>query len=104
MEFLILFIPSIISVFIYYHFDDSKKSIVYFFYYGIFCLINNLVFIFFLLAMRGNEFILNLSELYIMTYIKYFAFALAIAILPTYLFVIFKKKTKLKVELKDEEK
>lgn len=102
MEFLILFIPSIISVFIYHHFDDTKDTIVYFFYYGLFCLFNNIVFILFLYVLRGNEFIMNLSNLDIMTYIKYFGFALAIAILPSYLFVIFKRKLKLKVELKDE--
>lgn len=102
METLALLIPSIISVFIYYHYDSQKKSVVYLFYYGIFCLLNNLAFFAFLYLLRGSEFVLDFSQMPILMSIKYFLFAVAIAIAPTYLFVIIKKNLKLKVEYKDE--
>ena len=102
MESLVLLIPSIISVFIYYHYDSQKKSIVYLFYYGIFALINNILFFGILYVIRGSEFIIDFSRFPILTNIKYFGFAIAIAVAPTYMFVILKKKLKLKVEYKDE--
>ena len=103
METLVLLVPSIISVFIYYHYDPQKKSIVYLFYYGIFTLINNALFFGLLYVIRGNEFVIDFSRFPILTSVKYFLFAIAIAIVPTYMFVVLKKKLKLKVEYKDEE-
>lgn len=102
MESLVLLIPSIISVFIYYHYDSQKKSIVYLFYYGIFTLLNNILFFGMLYIIRGSEFVIDFSSFPILTSVKYFLFAIVIAIIPTYMFVIMKKKLKLKVEYKDE--